>query len=157
MDRGAKIGLVGGGVAGATAGGRVLGGPHKKQEKTAVFGVTPWDVKSPEELDSVEGYAKERGNMLVGQGVGALTGGAIGAAVGETGLGKKINPKFVAKLPNKSNTLFLALLGALSGGWLGGVRSLRKTEREAGVEPTGPGKYFGRTAGTLGGALTIPI
>lgn len=125
--------------------------------KKAVFGVTPWDVKSPEELDSIEGYARERGNMIAGQLTGGLTGGALGAAAGEAGLGKKVNPKFVAKLPNKSNTLFLALLGALGGAWTGGVRSLRKTEREAGVEPTGPGKYFARVGGTAAGSVTVPI
>ena len=124
--------------------------------KEAVFAVTPFDVKSKKELSSIEGWTKERTNMFTGQVVGGLIGGLL--AAGTSGLiGDRIPSDLFKKLPVKSKTLFLALAGALAGGGVGGIRSLRKTEREAGVKPTGVGKYLGRVSGTGVGAVALPI
>lgn len=119
-------------------------------EKLAFFAVTPFDVANQQELESGKGYFKEMGNRLAGGVTGAMVGGApLGL------LGGALQANRPGGGAGKA-TIAAAILAALAGAYTGDVRSLRQTEREAGVKPTGVGKYLGRAVGSTVGSAVVP-
>jgi hypothetical protein len=110
-------------------------------EKLSFIAFTPLTVKNKEELRSINGYLKEKLNEVVSVAAGAGTGGLVGGTLGMlTRKPELIAPSIVA--------------GSAIGGITSGIRGVRKTEREAGVKPTGVGKFLGRTAGRI---VTAPV
>ena len=99
--------------------------------KYAFFALTPFDVKNKQELESGKGFAKEYANRF--------TGGLAGATVGAFG------GAFLGSLGGVNGANIGAKAGAILGAVTGDVRSLRKTEREAHVQPTDLGKYIARS------------
>lgn len=89
--------------------------------------IAPFTIKDKKELQSVKGYAKEVGNMMTGLMVGSIPGIALA----------------IAKKPLIS--VPVQPLGASVGAYL----SLRKSERKAGVKPSGIGKLLARNLGAL--------
>lgn len=117
--------------------------------KLAFIAVTPFKVKDEKELKSGKGFAKETGNQMASGFTGALAGGVVGAALGAA-----------AGIPGGGTEGALAgagigasLLGGV-GGVVSSIRGVRKTEREAGVQPMGVNKFLGRT---LGRVVSAPV
>jgi len=114
-------------------------------EKLAFIVVNPFTVKDKKELQSVKGYAKEKGNAFTS----FLTGGALsGAAAG-------LLTGALTKDPKKAQIAagVAAGLGAITSD----IRSTRATERKAGVKPMGVGKYLGRGVASTLAQAAIPI
>ena len=88
----------------------------------------------PLRLKTGTGYIKERGNRAIG----GLLGAAPGLALMGAGLRSTRG-------------------GMTASGGIGGIRSTRKTERGAGVQPMGVGKFLGRTLGSSVGGVVIPF
>lgn len=133
-----------------------------KMNKKAFY--TPFDVKSRKEYYSSEGYLKELGNTtlsaLAGGAMGGVAGGAVGAGLAAAiwaGLpaGYKKNLELPAAL--MGGAALGGLPGMLVGGVVGDYKSMRKTEREAGVDVTRPLGYIGRKLGSSLTGTIIPI
>tara|TARA_Y100000310_G_scaffold324664_1_gene386843 strand:- start:305 stop:733 length:429 start_codon:yes stop_codon:yes gene_type:complete len=112
-------------------------------QKRAYFTVTPFNVRTKEEIESGTGYAKEYGNRMLSSILGGVTGGLAGGAVGALLGGSAIGP--------------LATLGAIAGGVTSDYRALKKTEEAAHVRPQGVGPYVFRTAGASLGSAVLPV
>lgn len=123
-------------------------------QKLGFFAFSPLKVKDEKELKEPKGYAKEYINRNTGATAGMLVGMTGGAGIG-AGLGSIGRTSNAAEI----GVLTGMLAGGITGGITGDVRSLRKTEREAGVKPTGVGKYLGRSLGSVitGTILPIPV
>jgi len=113
-------------------------------EKVAFIAVTPWKVKDNRELKTGKGWLKEYGNRFTSQLLGAAPGVAV-ATAGAFTRGK-------ARLPLIAGGAALGFTGAVTSD----IRAIRKTERGAGVQPTGTGKYLGRHFGSVGAGMLIP-
>ena len=130
-------------------------------EKLSYVAFTPFGPKDKKELDSGKGYLKEFGNRLVSSSVGAMAGYASGAAAGlgalllaRKGLKGRDLSIIMAKNAPQAAALAGGVVGAYTGAITSDIRSIRKTERGAGVKPMGAGKHLGRT---LGSSLLGPL
>lgn len=110
--------------------------------KNAFFALTPFEPEKGSKHKSFGSWGPEIGNILAGEIVGAAAGAAIpGAGALAAAL---------AGNPTLAGILGATAIGTgLLGGYIGAGRSLRATEREAGLKPS----HFGQLAGRYGGAL----
>jgi len=126
-------------------------------EKLAFIAVTPFNVTNKKELESKKGYLKEVGNRVAGSIGGSLTGatiaGLLGAAIAAGVI--KIKPNTADFFNVKDIAALAALTAAPIGSIAGDYKSLRKTEREAGVDPSTFGKYLARGLGSATGTNII--
>ena len=97
-------------------------------EKLAFIVANPFEVENQKELESATGYAKEWGNKVIS----GLAGLGIGAAAAIP----------LVAIGTVSKKPALQVMGALAaptlvplGGITSSIRSIRETERGAGVEP----------------------
>lgn len=110
-------------------------------KKTAFWGITPFKVRDRKEWKSGKGKLKEWANVQSGNFVGSLPGIAI----------------MLAALKNPGVSYGIGLPTTILGGLTGGIKSLRATEREAGVKPTNLPQFLGRVGGKIGGGFLVPV
>ena len=128
-------------------------------KKLGFMAVTPFKVKNKKELKSPKGFAKETANATIGYLAGGLAGGVIPAGLYLAA--KRVSPMRMragftgneAHFINSGKAFGMAMIGGGLGGVTGGVRSLRKTEREAGVKPSGLGKFLIRGGSSAAGFI----
>lgn len=118
--------------------------------KLAFIAVTPFKVKDEKELKSGKGFTKETGNQMASGFTGALAGGVVGAVLGAAA-GAGGGGGTEGALAGAG--IGASLLGGV-GGVVSSIRGVRKTEREAGVQPMGVNKFLGRT---LGRVVSAPV
>lgn len=163
---GAAVILAGAGGAGY-AGHKVVGGGSKPKTKVAsmlihiengeedftkeaFFAVAPFKGGK---YDSAGGYGAEYGNKMLGDLTGSFAGAGGGAGIG-AGIGGIIGA--IRGKAKKGAGIGAAIgggIGYLAGGVTGQIRSLRKSERNAGVRPSGVGAILGRGLAATGGGL----
>lgn len=115
--------------------------------KLAFF--APFETKK-EDYDTVSGFAAEQGNRAVGSLTGAAGGGGIGA-----GIGGAIGAILKGKKGAKAGAKIGGIGGAVVGSTVGDVKSLHKSEEDAGKKKTNFGQYLGRNL--LNAAVPVPF